>query len=516
MNFLIHPKFRLVVGTSLRDVRRHLRNERRTPRRGIPTLGAALFALVFTAASHGQVLITRTFTPGFVIPDSGQVADVRTIAVGGGTITNLQVDLVMSGVNGPMFNGDYYVSLTHDTASAVLLNQPGVSSTNAFGYADNGFSVTFADGAANGNVHFYRDNASAAPASGGVLTGTWAPDGRINNPITPSGTATLSTFNGVAPSGQWHLLVDDNTAGGAATLDLWRLRMTVQPDGTSQLNLTDAQLTAGSSPQTIANPVAISGASLVSGPLDVTLQGQLTGSGTLTKDGAARLVLNQPSNFTGALAVTAGTLELPSGIGGTGGGITVGSGARLTASGAITRDLVHQGTVAGPALGSGQLLTFNGAVSGAGHFEGRIAMNGSFSPGNSPAITNFTGDYVLGSTHLLTMEIGGLTAGTQFDQIRVTHTLTFGGTLDVSLINSFTPSVGQSFQLFTAGTYAPSAFSTYSLPTLSEGTAWDYSLLTTTGVLSVTASAIPEPSTYAALAGLAALGLGILRRRKNK
>jgi hypothetical protein len=467
------------------------------------------FALVSLAPA--QIVVTRTFRSNLVIPDSGEVADVRSFDIGGGTIANTQVDVGLSGVGGlPMFNGDYYITLSHDSASAVLLNRAGVSGSNPFGYSDNGFAVTFAD--SGSDIHFYRNSLGGAPA-GGVLTGTWAPDGRLIDPATINGTeartATLSAFNGLNASGEWRLFISDAGVGSAAQLDYWRLRMTITADGVSQLNLADSQLSAPSA-TSLSNPIYITGASSVTGASNLTLTGALTGTGSLTKEDSGYLILAAPGALVGGVTVAGGTLGLPSGFGGSGGNLTVAAGANVIASGSIMRDVMLQGTLTGPAVGSGQALILSGTVTGAGNYIGNIAMTGNFSPGNSPAVVSFVGNLSLGA--LTTMEIGGLTPGTGgYDQLQVSGTLNFGGTLAVSLINGFTPSAGQTFLLFDAGTYT-GAFSDYQLASLPGGLQWDTTALQSAGTLSV--SAIPEPATIALLSGAAVLAFALYRRRR--
>jgi len=63
-------------------------------------------------------------------------------------------------------------------------------------------------------------------------------------------------------------------------------------------------------------------------------------------------------------------------------------------------------------------------------------------------------------------------AGTHYDQLNVTATATFGGTLNVVLIDSFVPAAGQVFLLFNAANRAGS-FATLNLPALGPGLAWD-------------------------------------------
>jgi hypothetical protein len=56
-----------------------------------------------------------------------------------------------------------------------------------------------------------------------------------------------------------------------------------------------------------------------------------------------------------------------------------------------------------------------------------------------------------GSAAALEIELGGLTPGTQHDQINIGGQATLNGTLDIELINSFTPTLGQQFQIMTFG-----------------------------------------------------------------
>jgi hypothetical protein len=85
----------------------------------------------------------------------------------------------------------------------------------------------------------------------------------------------------------------------------------------------------------------------------------------------------------------------------------------------------------------------------------------------------------------LNIEIGGATPGTQHDTLNVTGDLALDGALEVSLINGFNPSVGQSFNILDWGSLA-GTFASLNLPALA-GLAWNTSQLYTSGVLSVAA-----------------------------
>ena len=51
----------------------------------------------------------------------------------------------------------------------------------------------------------------------------------------------------------------------------------------------------------------------------------------------------------------------------------------------------------------------------------------------------------------LAIDIGGLAAGTEFDQLVVTGTSTLAGTLEISLFDGFVPNLGDSFEIITTG-----------------------------------------------------------------
>ena len=74
--------------------------------------------------------------------------------------------------------------------------------------------------------------------------------------------------------------------------------------------------------------------------------------------------------------------------------------------------------------------------------------------GNSPGILTVEGDVVLEEDTILEMEIGGLTAGTEYDQLVATGSITFNGILDLAVVNSGSgfqlPEIGQQFTLLSA------------------------------------------------------------------
>ena len=199
-----------------------------------------------------------------------------------------------------------------------------------------------------------------------------------------------------------------------------------------------------------------------------------SGSGTLTVEAGGVVSANSASTASGGL----GILNLD------GGTLTTAIGLDhqgvLSGHGTVNGPVNHAvgATVAGD-LGA-DFLVFNGAVTGAGNFGGNIRFNGSYSPGNSPAQTTFTGDTVFGPANTLVIELGGTTPGTEHDQIVVDGgSLALDGRLDVGLIDditpSYTPVLGDQFDVITtaSGGAVTGTFDRVLLPFVAAGLGWD-------------------------------------------
>jgi hypothetical protein len=123
-------------------------------------------------------------------------------------------------------------------------------------------------------------------------------------------------------------------------------------------------------------------------------------------------------------------------------------------------------------------------LQGTGTINGSLANNagGIVSPGNSPGTLSVDGTYSQAGGSTLLIELGGTGAGS-FDKLAVGGALTAGGTLDIDLINGFTPTAGNSWDILDFAS-ATGTF-TFALPALSPGLSWNTSSLLTSGVVSV-------------------------------
>ena len=163
---------------------------------------------------------------------------------------------------------------------------------------------------------------------------------------------------------------------------------------------------------------AFTGAGLaltVSGSGNTTIGGVIgTTTGTLTKTGTGTLTLTAANTYTGSTTVSAGRLLVDG---------STGAGAATVASGAT--------------------------LGGAGTLAGTVTVTGTLAPGSSAARLT-TGAFTFSANSTLTIEIGGTTVATQYDQLRVSSgAISIGSTVTLSLvaIGGFTPSVGQTYQI---------------------------------------------------------------------
>lgn len=157
-------------------------------------------------------------------------------------------------------------------------------------------------------------------------------------------------------------------------------------------------------------------------------------------------------------------------------------------------------------------LEFTGYVKGVGTFN-NVAFSGTFSPGLSPTLMT-VGNVLYTPTSVLDMELGGsVTRGSQYDAFDITGFMQLDGTLQISLINAFSPSLGDQFLLFqgiSGGSFG-GTFDAFNFPALNPGLAWDTSLLYSNGILQVV-NAVPEPATLLPFAMIS--GLFWRRRRR--
>jgi hypothetical protein len=283
------------------------------------------------------------------------------------------------------------------------------------------------------------------------------------------------------------------------------------PDGTSAgnpgnglyIDSTSSNITVGGTASgegnTIADngqagvEVAGTGVSLVGNTIDASnTTSVLVDSGaavTLAQNTLGSVVVSGGSaTFTGtstaSVTVSGGTLNLSSGASFTVSGPWVQqSGSTYLLSGSnllVTGSLLDQGgqfNLSGAALqvDSGLQISSGAALLGAGTITANVTNAGAIVVGGPNATgslhiaadsaAGISGNYTQTSSGTLAMEIASASA---LDQLMIDGLATLNGALDVSLLDGFTPTAGQSFDLITYGSRS-GTFANVSLPSYSGG-----------------------------------------------
>jgi autotransporter-associated beta strand protein len=207
------------------------------------------------------------------------------------------------------------------------------------------------------------------------------------------------------------------------------------------------------------------------------------GSGdTLTKTGLGIVSIEAANTYSGATLVNAGTLLVNGSLSAGGSAVTVADSAALGGAGTINRDV---------SVSAGGIFT-PGDFNGSG-----ISQTGSLA---------FVGNLAFADTSSLLFDLG-----TASDTVFVTGDLTLDGLLTVTGGTGFGAGT---YTLFSyTGIFLNNGLTLGALPS-----GYTYSLDTaTTGLVSLTVSAVPEPASAAMYLGMVGLvGSVCLRRRRSR
>ncbi len=195
------------------------------------------FAGLVNYASAQWLTNSSILFPYVSIPDGNPVGWKDQFTMSGivGTVADVSVILDINGG----YNGDLYAYLVSPQGQmSVLLNRPGVTQDNPFGYGDAGLNITLDAGAVN-NIHDYGLDYNLN--SDGQVTGTWAADGRNIDPQSTGSAfdaapvdASLNIFlgqSGDAMNGTWTIFLEDTAVGGGSpTLNSFGLEIMTVPE----------------------------------------------------------------------------------------------------------------------------------------------------------------------------------------------------------------------------------------------------------------------------------------------
>jgi fibronectin-binding autotransporter adhesin len=221
---------------------------------------------------------------------------------------------------------------------------------------------------------------------------------------------------------------------------------------------------------------------------NTTYHGTISG-GSLTKTGTGSFTLTNSNTYIGGTTVNAGTL------------------------------LASNST--GSALGSGAVTVNAGATLGGNGFIGGLTTvnaGAHLAPGNSPGTLTFNQGLTLNSGAFLDFELGDPFTPLTSDLVAIAGGALSGPasgliTLNLSDAGGFGPGTYNLIDASSASAINDLAPAAFAFGSTVSGYA--YSLDWNGSVLQLTASAVPEPSTYAALAGILVLGLALHRKRRR-
>lgn len=407
-----------------------------------------------------------TMTGGTInLGDAGKITNLAVGTSGGTGVFTQSGGTVNLGTNfsvgaGPGSEGTYSV------AGSAILNATGATIVYI---GDNGGSGTLEIG-------------GSAEVNFGAGSSLWV--GGIGSAANSGSTGTITQTGGIVNfGGNYFQLGGEEGDTGTYNLDGGTLAIggtnaIRAGNGTARFNLGGGMLkVTGSALATSIGMTLKTGtvSTINTNSLGATFSGSFTGAGGLTKTGAGVLRFTGTSDYSGATLISNGTFQVDGILSAT--TITVGPGATLAGHGTVAHVNILDG--------------------------GRVDL------GEATEVLNVTGDFSLGDTSHMLMKIA---SAADFDRIVTGGQLRAGGTFEVVFINGFNPLGETSFSLLVAQAYIDS-FDTFVLPDLAEGLEWNTAAMNSSGVLSIAGTAIPEPSIWAALAGVGALAAAVWRRR---
>lgn len=385
---------------------------------------SGVLTLTSTAALGATITSPSTLTnnAGGIINIEAGSGGARTLNTTGfvndGTV-NVNASTTLNATSGTYTNNG---SMTVAGGTTITMGGGGVLSFNQ----NAGTLNLLGNFVSNGETFNYN---------GGTISGS---DIQLNG-----GSLNLATPN----AGRFDMITTVNHSGNTSSNQA--IDIIGSPNGTGTLSASGAFSNSGiiTMTSTAATGATISSPSLVTNNSD----GQIIIN---PGSGGARTITASLTN-DGLLDVNAHTtVNAPSGTLTNRGMFDIASGAEIIISGSGTVTLNNDGgTITG-----GGILDLNSSDV--------VVNNGITAPGSSAGTLTVQGNWNQGSGGQLQIEVGGTNAGVDHDVLAITGAANLDGALHVSLINGFTPSVGDSFTILTATGGVSGRFSQITYPQL--------------------------------------------------
>ena len=177
-------------------------------------------------------------------------------------------------------------------------------------------------------------------------------------------------------------------------------------------------------------------------------QSEFNNAGTLTKSVGSNSSSTSfaPFNNSGSVILQTGNLDFGTSLVNSG-SVTIASGTNLTEDG---YSQTNGSTVLnGGTLDGGPININGGTLIGSGVINADVAAAGQVIPGGtgSAGLLSINGNYTQTAAGSIDVDLGGTTAGSQYDQLVVSGQATLSGNLSISEINGFSPTLAQTFTI---------------------------------------------------------------------
>jgi autotransporter-associated beta strand protein/T5SS/PEP-CTERM-associated repeat protein len=449
---------------------------------------------------------------------SSNIASSSLITVNtGGTLTapNLQVGASGTGTEELSVAGGTVTV----TAETYICHTHAGRATLSSGTWTSGGALYIGVGGANGELTLTGGTLSAAASaiagagldtgtgSASVSGGTWTSTGALT--VGYSGVGTLTVTGGTVNAASLRLS-NDATGAGTINLDggLIATGELIRGNGSGLFNFNGGTLRAtgnntGFTTGFSAGDLQISagGAVIDTQAHAIAFSAVLQGSGDLTKTGSGTLTLSGANTYTGATNLNAGTLNLTGSIADSS-LTTVGSGATLTGTGTLGALTVQTGGILAPGASPGTLNAGNTTFGPDGIFQFELNQAGSGVAGTNWDLLAITGTLAITATssNPFVIDVASLTLSNVAGSAANFNSAASYTFIFATASGGITGFSADKFYIDT--TDFANAFTE----------AWTVASDGNNLSLNYNVAPIPEPSAYAAVAGLLTLGMALRRR----
>jgi autotransporter-associated beta strand protein len=433
-----------------------------------PTLygNTALVTFNDSGSNSPPIFMTETLLPGtvtvnasknYTIGGTGAIAGATSLLKSGSGSLTLTVN--------NSFTGGSLV-----TGGTLILNQVGAAGSGSITLSNGALTLnSVGSPATTANNLIFAGPSTLNITSGNnnqATSGTWSGNGALSVNIASGGT--------FSPRGNMNGFTGSVTLGTAGTFRFYGATGSSAASfnvGTGSANFVnrDGSTTIRLGSLSGGNGTFLRGRSSNSGGsgstyeiggnnLDTTFSGQILNGNdvvSIAKVGTGTFTMAGTNSYTGTTTVNAGTVLI--------------NGNNSNATGSVTANLL-------------------GTLGGTGVIGGPATINGKLAPGTSIGTLRFNGNLTFAPGAMAAFEISK--SPFTNDLAMVASNLNFNGTLDVLNTSIEVLEAGDHFQLFSAVSYTGS-FTSYELPALEEGLAWNVSQLATNGRLWVVSTNSP-------------------------